>query len=658
MVIIAVIFLVASWLFGYLLFSRFFPDFKGLLRIAAAYVVGTLISVWFVFLLSVVLSFLTDQGITVAFILTTVFLAAVVAYKRDLLKIPLDLKVPHVAFFSILLIFSWQLFSSTVDYDSNLYEIKIGRFIWSDYGFHIPLIRSFSLGNNLSLEHPLFAHERVRYHFLFDFAVGSLEKMGLPIDFALTILSALLLTSLLVLIYYLAKGIFFGSRFVGIVSVILFLLNSSLSFVEFIRKTESDSLGSLVKSWWNLRDYVAFGPWDGNIIAAFWNWNIYTNQRQLIFGFALVAVVLNCLIHLHFTKRTEKKDTYGQKAFIGLMAGLLPLWNGPSFICLFGLLCLFFLFFPGRKESIIVVGVALIIALPQILWLQKSSPNPGGHISLSIGYLAVNHLVPAAYTPFQLLNRGLSAVITFIRYWFFNLGLSVVTISVSFLLLDTKRKKIFLMFLTLFLLGNLVRFGPEIAANHKFFNLWILLSNIFSAYLLYRLYHLGWIGRGITVFLLFLLTISGVVDIPPIKNDFTVNYSDYKKQPTAKWIVENTDPDDVFLTTTRIYSPVSFTGRRAMVGWPYFAWSAGLDQRKRERLVRKIFETNSKAQLCNLLRINKIDYILTEKQPEKNPKFKINHQFFNENFKPVFFDLHSNYKETIFATEDMCSGND
>ena len=214
------------------------------------------------------------------------------------------------------------------------------------------------------------------------------------------------------------------------------------------------------------------------------------------------------------------------------------------------------------------------------------------------------------------------------------------------------------MFSTIFILANLFRFSPEMAANHKFFNLWLILSNGFTAYLLYRLFHLGWWGRIATAVLLFFLTISGVIDTMPIKNDSTITFQDVEKQPLAKWIMKNTDPHDVFLTTIRIYNPVSFTGRKAMIGWPYFAWSSGYSKPSRGKLVEKIYGATSKEELCTLLRENQIDYVITEKQTEKDPMFRINEGFFNLNFKPVYTSILSDLEEKIFSTKDMCKKED
>ena len=47
------------------------------------------------------------------------------------------------------------------------------------------------------------------------------------------------------------------------------------------------------------------------------------------------------------------------------------------------------------------------------------------------------------------------------------------------------QKKIFISFFSLFIIGNLIKFSPEIAANHKFFNYFMIVGSMFSAYFLY-----------------------------------------------------------------------------------------------------------------------------------------------------------------------------
>ena len=68
--------------------------------------------------------------------------------------------------------------------------IFIAAKAWSDFASHIPLIRSFSLGINFPPQYPLFPGEPIKYHFLFYYFVGILEKIGLNIGLALNIPSS------------------------------------------------------------------------------------------------------------------------------------------------------------------------------------------------------------------------------------------------------------------------------------------------------------------------------------------------------------------------------------------------------------------------------------------------------------------------------------
>ena len=86
MEIIAIIFLITSYLSGYLLTVRFFPSFKSLLRVASAYVLGILVSVWLVFLLSLIFYHLIEHAMVIGFIFSIALLVAFVVHDRALFK--------------------------------------------------------------------------------------------------------------------------------------------------------------------------------------------------------------------------------------------------------------------------------------------------------------------------------------------------------------------------------------------------------------------------------------------------------------------------------------------------------------------------------------------------------------------------------------------
>lgn len=191
-------------------------------------------------------------------------------------------KVFILVFFLILFIFSFWLMNKSFSYDPQKQQILVGSKIWSDYAAHLPLIRSFSYGNNFPPEFPLFPGLPIKYHFLFYLLVGLLERVGLRIDLALNLLSGLSFFLLLVIIYLLAKFLF-NSRKVGLLSIIFFLFNGTLSFLEFI-KAHPLSTKTLTEIW-TLSNYPSFMPYGQGEVAAFWSLNTFVNQRHLALTF-------------------------------------------------------------------------------------------------------------------------------------------------------------------------------------------------------------------------------------------------------------------------------------------------------------------------------------------------------------------------------------
>ncbi|KKP80399.1 MAG: hypothetical protein UR81_C0030G0001, partial [Candidatus Levybacteria bacterium GW2011_GWB1_35_5] len=198
---------------------------------------------------------------------------------------------------------------------------------WSDFASHIPLIRSFSFGDNFPPQYPLFSGPFIKYHFLFYAAAGVLEKIGLRIDFALNILSIFGFTFLILMIFLFSKEIF-KSKIVGAVSILFFIFNGSLSFIEYF-KNNGLSLDSLVLILSNTK-FTSFGPYDGGIISAFWNLNIYTNQRHLALSYALSLFIIFLLLRF---KESQEHKNFEKTLFLGILLGLSFMLNMATFLC-------------------------------------------------------------------------------------------------------------------------------------------------------------------------------------------------------------------------------------------------------------------------------------------------------------------------------------
>jgi hypothetical protein len=519
----------------------------------------------------------------------------------------------EVLLFSALFIFSLLLFWKTFKADQEG-NILIATKVWSDFSATIPLIRSFSFGSNFPPEYPIFAGPPIKYHFIFFALVGLIEKAGVPLTIALNALSIVGFLSLLILIYTLAKTVF-EKKAVGFLAIILFLFNGSFSFLEFL-KTNPISL-KIIPAIIQNKTFPSFGPYDGKTISAFWNLNIYTNQRHLALAYAAFLF----LVYLIYKSAQKPKDlTLTKTLLIGLLVGLFPFVHFPVFGMMGITLILCVVLFPKIGKKIVLAGlVAIIIATPQILYMYLQ-PQEGVGITFHPGYL-IDNLDIASFT----------------SYWFLNLGLGLILAPLGFILAKRKQRKFFLPFLLLFIFGNLFQFSVEIAANHKFFNLTLIGMNMFTAYLIYQLWIRTKLTKVLTLFILVPLTLSGIIDIFPVFNDYYMKVSDIPENKTVNFINENTPKDAVFFNATYLYDPASLAGRKIFLGWPYFAWSAGYETTQRHEVMKNIMASSDKAYTCTSLFRENIDYIEIQ-NPTQLEDISINYSFFDETFIKIYSD--------------------
>ena len=238
-----------------------------------------------------------------------------------------------------------------------------------------------------------------------------------------------------------------------------------------------------------------------------------------------------------------------------------------------------------------------------------------------------------------------------------NFGFTLILAPIGFVIAKKPQKKIALPFLALFVAGNIFQFSPEVAANHKFFNLFIIGANLFTAYFLFRLWKLKSLNKVVKTLLLLplllLLTLTGLIDFFPIVNDSLLVLKDHRNNPTISFILNNTPKDSVFLNSSYLYHPASLAGRKIFMGWPYFSWSAGYDTDKRGKELDRIYTSNEKEKVCYLLKKNNIDYFTIQDTSRDRDFTKINVVFFNNNFTPIYKDLAGAI--SIFEVKTNCT---
>jgi len=539
--------------------------------------------------------------------------------------------LPIVIAWTILLLFSLFLMFHTFGYSSKSSSFLIAQKLWSDFGAHIPLIRSFSMGNNWPPESPLYPGEPIRYHFGFYFIVGMLERLGVRIDWALNIPSALGFFLLLFFTYRVGRALFHDAA-VGVLSVFFLLFNGSLSFLRFFQ-THLLSVTTPLDIWTNSR-FPAFGPWDHGNITAFWTLNIYTNQRHLALSYALVLAVILLATQTPGSSRIRNRVLTGS-----ILATLLSVLMYINYAA-FGIAVLFLSwFFIVRPEARTAIVLSALLSLPPFLYLRS----------------LVNISPLIAFYPGYLVEYPLSVYRVF-RFWIENLGLYTLLIPVGFLFARREAKKLLAIPLfILFAAPNIWRFSPDMINNHKFFNFDLILGSMFAAYALKTLWSVrsglgGLLLKGLTTLMFFFLILSGIIDLFPVLNDFKGVLVDAPANKAAAFFAKKTPPDAVVLNSYWFYHPASLAGRPIFSGYSYFTWSYGYDQVRREENQTRIFRASNVVDACRLLRLNNIAYVELSEHPEDY--VQPNRELWNEEFTPVFEDPDA--KIRVFDVNASC----
>ncbi len=526
--------------------------------------------------------------------------------------------LPILVFLFALFLFSFWLMFHTLSYAASTHSILVASKYWSDFGNSLPLIRSFSFGSNWPLQHPLYPGVPIRYHFLFYALVGLLEKTGLRFDWALNLPSALGFFSLCLMIFALAKRIFFKTS-IAVLSVFFFLFNGSLSFLDFL-SAHPLSLATPAQVFSN-SVFPSFGPWNGSLIAAFWNLNIYTNQRHLALSFAVVLVIIYILYS------SKAKFAY----LTGFLTGLLLLLNQAAFALVLPFLVIFFLFRPALRLPLLL---SLLGFFPWFIFTRvftTTSPD-------------------ISFKPLFLFNAPLT-LLSVIRYWFYNFGFHLFLIPLGLLLAPRRAKIFFVPLLALFLLPNLYQFSVDMINNHKFFNFYLILGSMFSAFLVVWLWSkLHLFGKLLAPLLFLALIMGGLVDFFPVANDHSYALSDYPANPDVSFFVDHTPRNAVVLNSTWFYHPASLAGRPIFNGYSYFTWSVGYDQTLREFQTLAIYQAPSKLIACDLLRQHHISYVELNLHPENfiHPNWSL----WQQDFHPVYFNPSSDV--TVYDVKSSC----
>ena len=187
----------------------------------------------------------------------------------------------------------------------------------------------------------------------------------------------------------------------------------------------------------------------------------------------------------------------------------------------------------------------------------------------------------------------------------------------------------------------------RVLANQKFFHIWVIIANLFVAFAVWRLWHLSLGGTTLpgkfaAIVTTLLIIPGGLIDFFPIHNTGWSEVT-YKNDPLIDWLNKNTTPRDIFLTDRFVNHPILMAGRRILYGWPYYAWSAGYNAGKYDRLYTELFEGKDPWKVYRLLKENGIKYVAYDNAVRQGQFIKRpNDQLYATYFPKVFEDSRYN----------------
>ncbi len=457
----------------------------------------------------------------------------------------------------------WIMYKTLRSGDAG--QIFVGSNTIFDFGLLLGVVRSVSWGENIPIGSPYFAGAGFFYHVMFQFLAGMWEYCGVPLVHAVNAVSAVGFASLLIVVYGVSRMVFPKVRLAGVIGVLLTVTNASTAWLNYL-VTHGVSVAAL-RGVWQMQIYPFAGPFDGSAISLFVTLNTYVNQRHLAYGVGL-ALVIYVLLWRYV--RSPGRSTR-PLVFLGILSGMLPMWNLPIG-ALTGVLGIAVLIVNRKFKDAVLYTAAAGLAGTAICLPLLPTTRQILEVALRMGRGGFGN-PPSVQPPDW----------TAVEFLLGNLGILPVWILVGYLTAG-KERRIFLPVLFLFVGECMVALVGKRGFDQKFYSFLIVPMNILAAYGLVRFAGKSLPKLAVVCLSVIALTLSGFLDLMPIKNEFAYPFVDRNTAQVIAWIRQNTPPGSVFVSYADMIDPVVLAGRKN-----YFGFYGNIGWEDRTDRVRKIY---------------------------------------------------------------------
>jgi len=616
MIVLLFIYTLLQFGIGYIIIRKWFDGLPTILTAVGAFLLGVGISIPLTYLLSCLFSLVSKEPMFYAMIMVLFMNCGLTGYaliRQHNQHVTHHTKHGFLSFSDYLLVFfslafSFWIMGKTFRAGPDG-QVFVGGNTVFDFGHALGIIRSLSWGANIPIGSPFFAGAPFFYHFFFQFWIALWEYFGVPIVWAVNIPSAFSFASLLVTVYYIPQVVGKQGKLVGWLAVLLTITHSTLSFwYLLIRKGLSIQF---LTDMWHMPTYPFAGPFDGSIISIFTTLNPYVNQRHLAYS---IAFGLFCII-LGFETIEKKQPMILQSAFLGFCTGLLFMFNmSVSFFVGLCMVIMYVLRKKRREVLFFTTAVLCAVLLLSIPFLSRAADV------IAFIRLFYNSGLPA-YT-------NLTAHWTMVQYFWNNMGILPVVALIGFVVTPKKLRYFFWSLVALFFITCIFAAVGKRGFDQKFYSFSIIGINVLAAVGLGWLYKKRFLLRIVMVILVAILTVSGVIDLFVLKNEFAFPLVSPDMVPLISWIRSTTPKNAVFVSYADIIDPVTLSGRKN-----YFGFFGNAGWTDRSAIVKRIYAGD----IDTATKLG-ISYILTPKWNKNDFPYFVDTMYFKEHKMIVYED--------------------
>lgn len=578
--------LIVYMLLGLMLSFRLLPSYRAAVKIWLGLVFGCVLLMWLPCLYAFFLGFTLPAQLHAH----SLALAGILALSVELLvkkrrALPADQPAPlsradtiglFLSLFATLLC-AYLLHTHVLrpEGDGSLW---VGQSTYGDLGMHLGFAESLYQQGFFPPEYSIYPGQPLNYPFLVDAASASLRFFGLSLRMAIILPSLVMLFCVFWGVWLLADKLT-GKVAPSLMSWLLFTCNGGFGFVYFFGKYRFSEI------------FTGFYTTPTNLVDEDIRWvnvicDMLIPQRTTMAGWCVGIAVIFLLI-----TAIEKilADTGGRREMIVLaaVAGAMPMIHTHSFLAL-GILSAawFFCALPRAKRTgrlkalfgnyVIYGAICLTLAAPQFFKWTMSSVETGNLLQWNLGWVAGANGALNNWLVFFIMNVG----IVFLAMW------------PAALTLRGEKLGIFLGAFAIFVLANVVAFQPNLYDNNKLLYFWFLLTDILVCDVLWETLEAApqrSLRAAVAGVIVFLGTFSGLLSL---MRESVSKYQllSAEQVAAADYILDETEPDSLFLTATTHTNPVSvLTGRNIVCGSSLYLYFHGVEYQDREAALPAMF---------------------------------------------------------------------